>query len=58
MAGTRQALFKCNFDSAQKICNKQKLDIDLSSTEQLFNRQFQASNPQTDELCQKRKVGR
>ena len=52
-----QALFEmCNFDSAQKICNKQKLDNDLSSTEQLFNRQFLSlSNPQTDELCQKRR---
>ena len=52
-----QAFFEmCNFDSAQKICTKQKLDNDLNNNEQLFNRQFLSlSHPQTDELCRKRR---
>ena len=48
----------CDLKAAKKICTMQNLDIDLSNSEQLFNRQFMSlSHAQSNALCQQRKMG-
>ena len=52
-----QSMFEmCDLKAAKKICTMQNLDIDLSNSEQLFNRQFMSlSHAQSDGLCQQRR---
>ncbi|TCD58125.1 O-linked N-acetylglucosamine transferase, SPINDLY family protein [Synechococcus sp. BS55D] len=46
----------CDFEGAERVCALHKLDKNLESNEQIFNRQFLSlSVQQTEELCQKRK---